>query len=134
MADHTEARGTRTRVAPAAPKRAEHQQAEHEHPAHRPHAEEQSPDADVAALRSEVEGLRTAIASRPVIDTARGILMAVGPCTAQQAWETLVQASQHSNIKLRDLARQLVESYHGTPLPPAARDALRTAMKKTLAR
>ncbi|MEU5716953.1 ANTAR domain-containing protein [Streptomyces sp. NPDC020403] len=127
MAEHTEGQGTRTPVAPAAAERAGPAPADHQH------AEEPPPDGEVAALRSEVEGLRTAIASRPVIDTARGILMAVGPCTAPQAWQTLVHASQNSNTKLRDLAHQLVDSFHGTPLPPATRDALRAAMKHTLA-
>ncbi|WP_069169958.1 ANTAR domain-containing protein [Streptomyces griseus] len=126
MAEHTEGRRTRTHVPPAA-ERAGHASAK---PRDR---DKTSPDGEVAALRSEVEGLRTAIASRPVIDTARGILMAMGPCTAPQAWQTLVHASQNSNTKLRDLAHQLVDSFHGTPLPPATRDALHAAMKHTLA-
>ncbi|MEU1127170.1 ANTAR domain-containing protein [Streptomyces sp. NPDC005899] len=133
MADHTEGRGPRTHVAPATPERAEPRRTQREHGGHHPAAGETAPDAEVAALRSEIEGLRVAIASRPVIDTARGIVMAMGPCTAQQAWQTLIHASQNSNVKLRDIAHQLVESYHGTPLPPATRDALRAAVKHTLA-
>ncbi|MEU8678320.1 ANTAR domain-containing protein [Streptomyces sp. NPDC048560] len=81
------------------------------------------------SLRSEVEGLRLALASRPVIDTARGILMALGSCTGEQAWQMLVHASQNSNVKLRDLAHQLVASYHGVPLPPATRHVLHTAIR-----
>lgn len=92
------------------------------------------PDCDPAALRSELEGLRTALRSRPVIDIARGILIASTPCTSGQAWQILVDASQDSNIKLRDIAHQLVESFHGTPLPPATRRALRTAVRRTGAR
>ncbi|GAA3015551.1 ANTAR domain-containing protein [Streptomyces fulvorobeus] len=89
-----------------------------------------SPDEpSVESLRCEIEGLRTALASRPVIDTARGILMALGPCTGEQAWRTLVHASQHSNVRVRDLAHQLVESYHGVPLPPATRLVLRSAIR-----
>lgn len=86
-------------------------------------------DQDAESLRCEIEGLRTALASRPVIDTARGILMALGGCSGEQAWQTLVHASQNSNIKLRDLAHQLVASYHGVPLPPATRHVLRTALR-----
>jgi hypothetical protein len=85
--------------------------------------------ADLAALRSELEGLRTALSSRPLIDIARGILIASTPCTSKQAWDVLVAASQNSNIKLRDIAHQLVESFHGTPLPPATRRALHTAIR-----
>ncbi|UZI27111.1 ANTAR domain-containing protein [Streptomyces sp. VB1] len=92
------------------------------------------PGADLAALRSELEGLRAALSSRPVIDIARGILIASTPCTSQQAWDVLVAASQNSNIKLRDVAHQLVESFHGSPLPPATRRALHTAISHTRAR
>ncbi|MEU0098464.1 MULTISPECIES: ANTAR domain-containing protein [unclassified Streptomyces] len=92
------------------------------------------PAADIAALRSELEGLRAALSSRPVIDIARGILIASTPCTSQQAWQILVNASQDSNIKLRDIAHQLVESFHGSPLPPATRRALHTAIRHTRAR
>ncbi|MEW2071565.1 ANTAR domain-containing protein [Streptomyces sp. NPDC007346] len=90
--------------------------------------------AEIAALRGELEGLRAALSSRPVIDIARGILIASTPCTSGQAWQTLVTASQESNIKLRDIAHQLVESFHGTPLPPATRRALHTAIRHTRAR
>jgi len=92
------------------------------------------PTAEVAELRSEIEGLRTALSSRPVIDIARGILIASTPCTSSQAWQALVSASQHSNIKLRDIAHQLVESFHGIPLPPATRRALQTAIRHTRVR
>ncbi|MER6772537.1 ANTAR domain-containing protein [Streptomyces bacillaris] len=97
-----------------------------------------SPDppsaAEVAALRSEVEGLRAALSSRPVIDIARGILIASTRCTGRQAWQILVSASQESNIKLRDIARHLVESFHGTPMPPATRRALSTAIRHSRTR
>ncbi|MFD3658597.1 ANTAR domain-containing protein [Streptomyces sp. NPDC058620] len=86
-------------------------------------------EQNVESLRSEVEGLRTALASRPVIDTARGILMALGCCTGEQAWQALVHASQNGNVKLRDLAHQLVASYHGVPLPPATRHVLHAAIR-----
>ncbi|QNE78675.1 ANTAR domain-containing protein [Streptomyces finlayi] len=86
-------------------------------------------EQNAESLRCEIDGLRVALASRPVIDTARGILMALGSCTGEQAWQTLVHASQHSNVKLRDLAHQLVASYHGVPLPPATRHVLRTAIR-----
>lgn len=36
-----------------------------------------------------------------VIDEARGMVMAMGPCTAQEAWGVLVEVSQHTNVKLR---------------------------------
>jgi anti-anti-sigma factor len=81
-------------------------------------------------LQEEVDQLRQAIASRPVIDQARGILMATQACTSEEAWTILRQASQLSNTKLRAVAAAVTASI-GTdaPAPPEeVRTALRTAM------
>ena len=67
-----------------------------------------------AGCRSEVEDLRAALVTRPVIDQAKGILMARHRCTADQAFELLAQASQRENRKLRDLARAIVVSVAGS--------------------
>jgi len=84
-------------------------------------------------LQQEVEQLRRAIASRPVIDQARGILMAAHVCTAQQAWDILRVASQRSNTKLRTVAAAVTEGARpgGTPPPEEIRTALRTAVALT---
>ncbi len=54
------------------------------------------------------EHLREALESRDVIGQAKGILMARRNCTAEAAFELLRQASQHRNIKLREIAEQVV--------------------------
>jgi AmiR/NasT family two-component response regulator len=54
--------------------------------------------------------LETALVSRAVIDQAKGVLMAVHTCSADEAFKMLVQRSQHENIKLRDVARNLLDS------------------------
>ncbi|MGW0334753.1 ANTAR domain-containing protein [Streptomyces sp. NPDC003011] len=81
-------------------------------------------------LQEEVEQLRHAIASRPVIDQARGILMATQGCTSDEAWAILRQASQLSNTKLRTVAAAVTASIgsDGPPPPEEVRTALRTAM------
>ncbi|MEV0633884.1 ANTAR domain-containing protein [Streptomyces sp. NPDC050619] len=83
-------------------------------------------------LREEVDQLRQAIASRPVIDQARGILMATQACTSDEAWTILRQASQLSNTKLRTVASALTASTEadGPPPPEEVRTALRTAMAR----
>jgi GAF domain-containing protein len=53
--------------------------------------------------------LEAALQSRAVIDQAKGILIARDHCTADEAFDTLVTLSQHSNRKLRDVAAALVE-------------------------
>jgi GAF domain-containing protein len=52
--------------------------------------------------------LRTALTSRSTIDQAMGILMAQQRCDPRTAFDLLRQASQHRNIKLRDVAAQIV--------------------------
>lgn len=57
--------------------------------------------------------LRRALDSRAVIEQAKGILMASRGLTAQQAFETLVAASQRENRKLRDIATDVVDTIAG---------------------
>lgn len=54
--------------------------------------------------------LATALETRPVIDQAKGILMRDRSCTAEEAFALLEAASKRSNVKVRDLARKMVES------------------------
>ncbi|MBD9735795.1 ANTAR domain-containing protein [Streptomyces sp. H28] len=83
-------------------------------------------------LRAEVEQLRQAIASRPVIDQARGILMATHGCTSDEAWHILREASQLSNTKLHAIAAALTAGAgsEGEPPPPAVRTALARAVAR----
>ena len=83
-------------------------------------------------LEEEVEQLRHAIASRPVIDQARGILMATQGCTSDEAWTILRQASQLSNTKLRTVAAAVTASTgsDGSPPPEDVRAALNTAITR----
>ncbi|HUF33910.1 MAG TPA: GAF and ANTAR domain-containing protein [Acidimicrobiales bacterium] len=56
------------------------------------------------------EQLTEAMASRAVIEQAKGILMAASPGrTADDAFDLLRQASQRENIKLREVAQRIVE-------------------------
>lgn len=54
--------------------------------------------------------LRRALDSRAVIEQAKGILMASRGLNPQQAFETLVAASQRENRKLRDIATDVVDT------------------------
>ncbi|MET9778409.1 ANTAR domain-containing protein [Streptomyces sp. NPDC006367] len=83
-------------------------------------------------LQEEVEQLRQAIASRPVIDQARGMLMALHSCTPDEAWHILRETSQLSNTKLRTVAEALTAGAGsgGPPPPPEVRAALRTALSR----
>jgi len=60
-----------------------------------------------------------AMQSRAGIEQAKGILMARDRCTPKEAFEILIRLSQHRNIKLRDLARIIVDSaQNSTQVPP----------------
>lgn len=92
-------------------------------------------DTDLAALRAlaaqATEGIalsqrindalefadqmQTAMRSRSVIDQALGIIMGQRRCTADEAFGILRSASQHRNIKLREVCAQLVTSVTGRP-------------------
>jgi GAF domain-containing protein len=60
--------------------------------------------------RQRAAELETAMSSRAVIEQAKGILMAVHGITAGEAMKRLVAESQHTNVKLRDVATRFVES------------------------
>lgn len=70
-------------------------------------AHHQAEDALLVARR-EIEQLRGALTARGVIGCAAGILMAHRGCSFDEAFATLVDASQRSNRKLRDIAAAIV--------------------------
>jgi hypothetical protein len=57
-----------------------------------------------------VENLRGALASREVIGRAEGILIERERITTDQAFAVLRRASQHLNIKLREVAQYVVDT------------------------
>ncbi len=64
------------------------------------------------------EQLRTALASRAVIDQALGIIMDQQRCDAETAFAMLRNLSQHRNRKLREIATEIVQAITGKdPLP-----------------
>lgn len=64
---------------------------------------------DFWAAREQADGLRIAMESRAVIEQAKGKLMAGSDCTPDEAFQMLVRASQREQIKLREVARRIVE-------------------------
>ncbi|GAA3014423.1 ANTAR domain-containing protein [Actinokineospora diospyrosa] len=59
-----------------------------------------------------VEQLQAALDTRDVIGQAKGILMARRRIDADQAFDVLRRTSQNINVKLRDLAKTLVDRHH----------------------
>jgi GAF domain-containing protein len=75
------------------------------------------------AERTEMsEHLQRALVSRAVIDQALGIIMGQKRCTAEEAFEVLRTISQNRNVKLRDIAADMITAVSGQrpidrPLP-----------------
>ncbi len=60
--------------------------------------------------RQTVTQLEQALTSRAEIDQAKGVLMALHGCSAEEAFELLAAQSKQQNVKLREVARQLMAS------------------------
>ena len=72
----------------------------------------------LASHAALIEQLRSSMQSRTVIDQALGIVMAQEHCTQARAFDILRTASQHRNVKLRDIASSIVTSVSGEPPQP----------------
>jgi GAF domain-containing protein len=59
--------------------------------------------------RELASGLTEAMQHRAVIEQAKGMIMASQGCDGDSAFDLLVRASQRENVKLRDVARRIVD-------------------------
>ncbi|SCK13917.1 ANTAR domain-containing protein [Streptomyces sp. WMMB 714] len=78
--------------------------------------------------RTELEQLRRAMETRPVIDRAHGVLMATYGCTPDEAWQVLKSASQETNTKLHAVAVEITDTTQGRALSRAVRKAVGAAL------
>jgi GAF domain-containing protein len=74
--------------------------------------------ARLAAQVVLTDQLRASLASRSIIDQALGVIMAEQRCTTREAFAILRAASHNRNIKLRQVAEQIVTGITGTPPQP----------------
>jgi len=63
--------------------------------------------------QSEYARLLARLDSMPVIEQAKGIIMAQSRCAEAEAFTRLRRASQHTNVPVRDLAAQIVATAAG---------------------
>ena len=69
---------------------------------------------ELALLEKEVDGLKAALASRTVIGIALGIIIEREHVTEPEAFQILRRMSQHTNVKLRDVAAQIARDAQAT--------------------
>jgi AmiR/NasT family two-component response regulator len=60
--------------------------------------------------RTLSENLEQAMESRATIEQAKGIIMSTTRCNADEAMQLLIRQSQDQNIKLRELAAEIVRN------------------------
>jgi AmiR/NasT family two-component response regulator len=84
-----------------------------------------SPAAALAEAHRQIITLRAGLERRTVIGQAIGITMIQTGITAEAAFADLVHRSQNANVKVRDLADQIVHEAdaRATRIPPGARSA-----------
>jgi hypothetical protein len=81
------------------------------------------------ALEEEVTQLRRAVVSHALVDQAIGVVITVGGLSPEQGWGVLKHISQHTNVKLREVARCLVQWPACGRLPETIRQALTAAVE-----
>ncbi|WP_434092029.1 ANTAR domain-containing protein [Streptomyces coelicoflavus] len=69
------------------------------------------PDSDsdqIFRLQEEVRQLKEAVVSHAVVDQAIGAIIVLGGVTPDEGWIVLKEVSQHTNIKLRNVAETIL--------------------------
>ncbi|MER6226797.1 ANTAR domain-containing protein [Streptomyces sp. 900105755] len=90
---------------------------------------ESEPDR-IFRLEEEVEQLKEAVASHAVVDQAIGMVVALGRVTPDEGWEVLKEVSQHTNIKLRNVADLIVVWGRTGDMPADIRAELAEAIER----
>lgn len=67
-------------------------------------------DHGLASVTVEVDQLKTALATRALVDRATGMVMRALDCDADQAFAMLRSISQRTNRKLNEIAQDIVET------------------------
>ncbi|MFK4106288.1 ANTAR domain-containing protein [Streptomyces sp. NPDC019531] len=84
----------------------------------------------IFALQEEIDQLKEAVASHAVVDQAIGMVVALGRVTPDQGWEVLKDVSQHTNIKLRNVADLILIWGRSGAMPPVIRAELEEALDR----
>ncbi|WP_371673500.1 ANTAR domain-containing protein [Streptomyces sp. NBC_00289] len=84
----------------------------------------------ICRLQEEVQQLKEAVASHAVVDQAIGMVVALGRVTPEQGWQVLKDVSQHTNIKLRNVADLILVWGRAGEMPPEIRAELEDAVDR----
>ena len=81
-------------------------------------------------LEEQVDQLKEAVASHAVVDQAIGMVVALGRVSPDEGWEVLKDVSQHTNIKLRNVAELILIWGRSGTMPPEIRGRLEEALDR----
>ena len=84
----------------------------------------------ILALQEQVDQLKEAVASHAVVDQAIGMVVALGRVTPDEGWQVLKEISQHTNIKLRNVAELILIWGRSGTIPPEIRAELEDALDR----
>ncbi|MFF4540182.1 ANTAR domain-containing protein [Streptomyces aureus] len=88
-------------------------------------------DSDrVFELEAEVQQLKEAVTSHAVVDQAIGMMVALGRVSPDQGWAVLKDVSQHTNIKLRNVAELILVWGREGEIPDDIRAELEDALDR----
>ncbi|MFF4113573.1 ANTAR domain-containing protein [Streptomyces sp. NPDC001714] len=85
----------------------------------------------IGQLQREIGQLEEAVVSHAVIDQAIGVVVSLGGLPPDQGFGVLRTVSQKTNIKLREVAEQIVAWPAGKELSEDIRQALEVALSQT---
>ncbi|MET9912653.1 ANTAR domain-containing protein [Streptomyces sp. NPDC006476] len=84
----------------------------------------------ILELEEQVDQLKEALASHAVVDQAIGMVVALGRVSPDQGWAVLKDVSQHTNIKLRNVAELILIWGRSGMMPAEIRAELEDALDR----
>jgi hypothetical protein len=93
-----------------------------------------SSDADEAEtmleLKDEVDQLKQAVWAHATVDQAIGVIIALGKLGPDEGWEVIRNVSMRTNVKLRDVAQQIVTFARTGDLPKDLRREMKRQIRQ----
>jgi AmiR/NasT family two-component response regulator len=84
----------------------------------------------IAELQAQVDQLKEAVTSHAVVDQAIGMMVALGRVTPDEGWQVLREVSQHTNIRLRNIAELILIWGRRGDIPAEVRAELEDALDR----
>ncbi|MFD5452320.1 ANTAR domain-containing protein [Streptomyces sp. NPDC003470] len=81
-------------------------------------------------LQEQIRQLKEAVVSHAVVDQAIGMVVALGRVAPDEGWAVLKEVSQHTNIKLRNVAELILIWGRTGVMPAEIRIALEDALDR----